>query len=67
MAVSKSGQTEQAIVGAHALVLAAGSKRRAEVMLQPRRAGVEIADGENKVIGLDHRNPQVFGFRCTCP
>ena len=70
-------QAEQAIVGAHALVFAARRKRDSELMFQPRRAGIEVADGENKMIRYSHRwvpreylgagRGQVLGFRCTCP
>jgi hypothetical protein len=35
-------------------VLAAGGERRAEVVLQPGGAGIEVARGEDEVVGNCH-------------
>ena len=43
---------------AHASVLAAGSQRDTEVLLQPDGGGIQIACAEDEVIGFDHRHPQ---------
>jgi hypothetical protein len=65
--VETGTEAEQAIVGAHAGVAPARSQRHAQMPLQPRCAAIKIECSEHEMIGGNHRETQVLGFRCTWP
>ena len=52
--VEARAEFQQAIVGAHSRVPAAGRERRAEMPFQPCGTGVEVAGGKDEVVRNRH-------------